>query len=54
MERHRTLSTPAHTLSRRRATQALAAGAASLALPGLAQSQAGPVRIGYAIARTGP
>jgi len=54
MERHRTLIAPAHTLSRRRATQALAAGAASLALPALAQSPAGPVRIGYAIARTGP
>lgn len=43
-----------HTLSRRRATQMLAGGAASLALPALAQNRAGPVRIGYAIARTGP
>ncbi len=41
-------------LSRRRATQGLAAGAASLALPALAQSGGAPVRIGYAIARTGP
>ena len=45
------------TLSRRTAVQGLAAGAASLALPGipgLARAQAAPVRIGYAIARTGP
>ena len=40
------------TISRRRAVQALAAGSASLAFPAL--SQAGPVRVGYAIARTGP
>lgn len=41
-------------ISRRLATQGLAAGAASLALPSLAQSGDGPVRIGYAMARTGP
>lgn len=41
-------------LTRRRATQALAAGAASLGLPALAQGSDGPVKIGYAIARTGP
>ena len=40
------------TLTRRSAVKSLAAGAASLALPALAQ--AGPVRVGYAIARTGP
>ena len=40
------------TFTRRSAVKSLAAGAASLALPVLAQ--AGPVRIGYAIARTGP
>jgi branched-chain amino acid transport system substrate-binding protein len=39
-------------ISRRTAVSGLAAGAASLALPALAQT--GPVRIGYAIARTGP
>jgi branched-chain amino acid transport system substrate-binding protein len=39
-------------ISRRRAIQGLAVGAASVALPAL--GQAGPVRVGYAIARTGP
>jgi len=43
---------PAGTLSRRSAVSGLAASAASLAWPALAQT--GPVRIGYAIARTGP
>lgn len=42
----------AGSISRRTAVTGLAAGAASLALPALAQT--GPVRIGYAIARTGP
>jgi len=42
----------AGAISRRSAVSSLAAGAASLALPALAQT--GPVRIGYAIARTGP
>ena len=41
-------------LTRRQATQALGAGAASLAFPAIAQSKEGPVRVGYAIARTGP
>jgi len=42
-------------VTRRSATQALALGAASLALPAIAQApKAAPVRIGYAIARTGP
>jgi branched-chain amino acid transport system substrate-binding protein len=41
-------------LNRRRVTQALGAGAASLALPALAQAPGAPVRVGYAIARTGP
>jgi branched-chain amino acid transport system substrate-binding protein len=45
---------PVGGLTRRRATQALAAGAASLGLPALAQGSDGPVKIGYAIARTGP
>jgi branched-chain amino acid transport system substrate-binding protein len=45
---------PVRGLTRRRATQALAAGAASLGLPALAQGSDGPVKIGYAIARTGP
>ncbi len=40
------------SVTRRCAVKTLAAGAASIALPALAQS--GPVRIGYAIARTGP
>jgi branched-chain amino acid transport system substrate-binding protein len=40
------------SVTRRSAVKTLAAGAASIALPALAQS--GPVRIGYAIARTGP
>jgi branched-chain amino acid transport system substrate-binding protein len=42
------------SFTRRRAVQSLAAGAATVALPGLALAQTGPVRIGYAIARTGP
>ncbi len=41
-------------LRRRTLVQALAAGAASVGLPALAQSAAAPVRIGYAMARTGP
>jgi branched-chain amino acid transport system substrate-binding protein len=39
---------------RRRITQALAAAGGSLALPALAQTSAATVRVGYAIARTGP
>ncbi len=46
------LQKPPALISRRTAVGGLAAGAASLALPALAQT--GPVRIGYAIARTGP
>jgi len=41
-------------LTRRRVTQGLAAGAAALAAPAVLRAQTGPVRIGYAIARTGP
>ena len=40
-------------LTRRRALQGLAAGAASIGVPAFAQSAAA-VRVGYAIARTGP
>jgi branched-chain amino acid transport system substrate-binding protein len=39
-------------VSRRQAVRVLAAGAATVAFPSLAE--AGPVRVGYAIARTGP
>jgi branched-chain amino acid transport system substrate-binding protein len=46
--------TATHDSSRRKAVQSLAAGAAALAAPALARAQAGPVRIGYAMARTGP
>ena len=42
------------SFSRRRAVKSLAAGAATVALPTLALAQTGPVRIGYAMARTGP
>ena len=41
-------------LTRRRLTQGLAAGAAALAAPSVLRAQAGPVRIGYTMARTGP
>ena len=43
-----------HGLTRRRVTQGLAAGAAALAAPAVLRAQTGPVRIGYAMARTGP
>ncbi len=47
--------TPARPgLTRRRLNLGLAAGAAALAAPAVLRAQAGPVRIGYAIARTGP
>lgn len=39
---------------RRKAVQTLAAGAAVLAAPALVQAQTGAVRVGYAMARTGP
>lgn len=39
---------------RRRVVQVITAGAAATALPGLGRAQGGPVRVGYAIARTGP
>jgi branched-chain amino acid transport system substrate-binding protein len=45
---------PSLPMRRRRVVQVLAAGAAAAGLPGLAQGQGGPVRVGYAIARTGP
>jgi branched-chain amino acid transport system substrate-binding protein len=41
------------SLRRRTLVQALAAGAASAGVPALAQGAAAPVRIGYAMARTG-
>lgn len=40
--------------TRRRIVQALAATPAALAFPSLVRAQGAPVRIGYAIARTGP
>lgn len=40
--------------TRRTVVQALAAAPAALAFPSLVRAQAAPVRIGYAIARTGP
>lgn len=55
-DRRRSRRSPAAatSMSRRSAVQALAVGAAALAAPSLVRAQAGPVRIGYAIARTGP
>lgn len=50
MSEHHPSASP--LLRRRTVVQGLAAGAVSLALPALAQGQ--PVRVGYAIARTGP
>ncbi len=41
-------------ITRRGAVQGVVAGAASLALTGRVWAQAGPVRVGYAMARTGP
>jgi branched-chain amino acid transport system substrate-binding protein len=52
-ERPTPSSSVARRVSRRRVVQGLAAGAASVALPALAQG-GNPVRVGYAIARTGP
>ncbi len=46
--------TPPSGLKRRTVLQAASAASAALALPGLVRAQAAPVRIGYAIARTGP
>jgi branched-chain amino acid transport system substrate-binding protein len=46
-------STPPADRARRRALQTLAVGSAAAAAPAVAQT-ASPVRIGYAIARTGP
>jgi branched-chain amino acid transport system substrate-binding protein len=40
--------------NRRHVTLGLAAGAAALAAPSVLRAQAGPVRIGYTMARTGP
>ena len=48
-----TTAAPANT-SRRTALKAVAAGAAALSAPALALAQTGPVRVGYAMARTGP
>ena len=44
----------ARSTTRRTTVQALGVGAAALAMPAVARAQAKPVRIGYAIARTGP
>ncbi len=41
-------------VKRRTVFQAIAAGTATLGLPTLALAQAGPVRVGYTMARTGP
>ena len=41
-------------MKRRTLVQSLAAVPAVLALPSLVRAQAGPVRVGYAMARTGP
>lgn len=45
---------PPTAITRRRAVAVAAGSAAALALPGLAQAQAGPVRVGYTMSRTGP
>jgi branched-chain amino acid transport system substrate-binding protein len=45
---------PAPGLKRRTLVQAIAAGSATLGLPTLVPAQAGPVRVGYTMARTGP
>ena len=47
------MSTPRST-TRRTTVQALGVGAAAVAMPAVTWAQAKPVRIGYAIARTGP
>ncbi len=49
-----TAGSPPVSHGRRRLTQAMAFAGGSLALPALAQKSDGPLRIGYAIARTGP
>ena len=46
------MNTP-KSVTRRTAVQAIGAGTAALAMPSLALAQTGPVRIGYAIQRTG-
>jgi len=46
--------TPPAGLTRRRVVQAAAAAPAALAFPSLLRAQAGPVRVGYAMSRTGP
>ncbi len=46
--------TPPAGLQRRTVVQALATAPAALAFPAIVRAQAAPVRIGYAIARTGP
>ena len=52
---HTTPLIPSQGIPRRRVVQALAAGAAASAgFPGIVSAQGGPVRVGYAIARTGP
>ena len=46
--------TPAAGWPRRRVVQALAAAPAALGFPAIVRAQGAPVRIGYAMARTGP
>ncbi|MCE9658874.1 MAG: amino acid ABC transporter substrate-binding protein [Burkholderiales bacterium] len=46
--------TPPAGFPRRTVVKALAAAPVALAFPALVRAQAGPVRVGYAIARTGP
>jgi branched-chain amino acid transport system substrate-binding protein len=45
---------PAFRLPRRAVVRALAAAPVALALPAIVRAQAAPVKVGYAIARTGP
>jgi len=52
MSQHPPLASGPGSLRRRTVVQALAAGAASAGFPAIAQ--AAPVRVGYAISRTGP
>ena len=47
-------ASPLPSRGRRRVTQALALAGSSVAFPALAQRSDAPVRVGYAIARTGP
>ena len=46
--------TPPSGFPRRTVVRALAAAPVALAFPAIVRAQAAPVRVGYAIARTGP